>query len=149
MVQSQLAWSKERLKYPLFLFLLIFWAKIGYVALESFYNYYVLITTTSPDLNQETLYELKKNGYHGNISINNSLYITLDINLKRQQNQIKELNIRIYHKDPFEQRLLKIYYTIIKNPDIQKKPGIQKTMEEINHIRYNKPTIAGYLQNLT
>lgn len=62
-MQSQLAWSKENLKYPLFLFLLIFCAKIGYVALESFYNYYVLITTTSPDLNQETLYELNKNGH--------------------------------------------------------------------------------------
>ena len=55
--------NTKHLKYPLYLFLTILVAKIAYVSVESFYNYYVLVTTTNADLNEATLKELNKNGH--------------------------------------------------------------------------------------
>jgi len=51
------------LKYPIYLFLAIFIAKFGYVVVESAYNYYVLITTTSPNLDKTIMEELNENGH--------------------------------------------------------------------------------------
>ena len=51
------------LKYPLYLFIAIFVAKFGYVIVESFYNYYVLVTTTSADVTIEKLEDLNENGH--------------------------------------------------------------------------------------
>jgi hypothetical protein len=54
---------KRSLKYPLYLFVLILVAKIGYIIVESFYNYHVLTVTTAPDLTKEVLEELNQNGH--------------------------------------------------------------------------------------
>jgi len=54
---------KNNLKYPIYFFLAIFIAKFGYVIVESFYNYYVLITTTKAEVTQETLKNLNENGH--------------------------------------------------------------------------------------
>lgn len=53
----------KHLKYPLFLFLALFFAKIGYVVIESYYNYHVLLTTTNPELSREAIEELNLNGH--------------------------------------------------------------------------------------
>lgn len=54
----------KTLKYPLFLFIVLLIAKIGYVVVESFYNYHVLFTTTSIDnITKETIEQLNKNGH--------------------------------------------------------------------------------------
>jgi len=54
---------KTNLKYPLYLFLAILLAKIGYVVVESFYNYYVLTTTTQAEVTVKTLEDLNENGH--------------------------------------------------------------------------------------
>jgi len=54
---------KNNLKYPLYLFIAILVAKIGYVVVESFYNYHVLTITTSASLTQAMLQELNENGH--------------------------------------------------------------------------------------
>jgi len=54
---------KTNLKYPLYLFIAIFVAKLGYVVVESFYNYYILTTTTQADVTKEVLEELNENGH--------------------------------------------------------------------------------------
>lgn len=52
------------LKYPLYLFIALFIAKVGYIVIESFYNYHVLFTTTSVDIiSKEVLEQLNKNGH--------------------------------------------------------------------------------------
>lgn len=53
-----------KVKYPLYLFLAILFAKIGYLIIESFYNYYILIKTTSPDINRYILENINKTGHH-------------------------------------------------------------------------------------
>ena len=58
-----MAIKKEHLKYPIYLFVAILVAKLGYIVIESFYNYHVLLTTTSPDLNKESIEELNRNGH--------------------------------------------------------------------------------------
>ncbi|MFA5455954.1 MAG: hypothetical protein WC272_11630 [Sulfurimonas sp.] len=63
-MQDQSASSnKIGLKLPLFLFVAVLIAKIGYVIVESFYNYYVFITTTSANLTQESVEQLNQNGH--------------------------------------------------------------------------------------
>ena len=54
---------KDKLKYPLYLFVFILLGKVGYIIVESFYNYHVLTITTSPDLSKEILEELNTNGH--------------------------------------------------------------------------------------
>ncbi len=54
---------KNRLKYPLYLFIAILLLKIGYIFIESYYNYYVLSITTSASLTKETLESLNLNGH--------------------------------------------------------------------------------------
>lgn len=51
------------LKYPFYLFMAILIAKFGYILVESFYNYHVLVTTTSAELSQEAIEALNKNGH--------------------------------------------------------------------------------------
>lgn len=51
------------LKYPLYLFLALLLAKIGYVFVESYYNYHVLVTTTSKELSRASIEELNLNGH--------------------------------------------------------------------------------------
>ncbi|MDQ7061784.1 MAG: hypothetical protein Q9M43_11960 [Sulfurimonas sp.] len=53
----------NHLKYPLYLFIAILSAKGLYVIVESFYNYYVLVTTTSADLNEASIESLNINGH--------------------------------------------------------------------------------------
>ena len=53
----------KTLKYPLYFFLALVVAKFGYTIVESFYNYHVLITTTSAQLSQDALEELNRNGH--------------------------------------------------------------------------------------
>jgi len=53
----------SKLKYPLYLFLFILIAKVGYVVVESYYNYHVLTVTTSPSLSKEAVEELNLNGH--------------------------------------------------------------------------------------
>ena len=53
----------KNLKYPIYLFVAILVAKFGYVVVESFYNYYVLTTTTSANITQKTLKNLNENGH--------------------------------------------------------------------------------------
>lgn len=55
--------TKERLKYPLYLFISILFLKLGYIFIESYYNYYVLSITTSESLTKETLDSLNINGH--------------------------------------------------------------------------------------
>ena len=55
--------DKQHLKYPLYLFIAILVAKFGYIIVESFYNYYVLVTTTSAELSKETIEALNINGH--------------------------------------------------------------------------------------
>jgi len=55
--------SLKNLKYPLYLFLLILFAKVGYVIVESFYNFHVLSITTSAELSREIIEELNINGH--------------------------------------------------------------------------------------
>ncbi len=54
---------KNRLKYPLSLFIAILLLKLGYIFVESYYNYYVLSITTSASLTKETLESLNINGH--------------------------------------------------------------------------------------
>ncbi len=53
----------KNLKYPLYLFLLILFSKLGYIVVESFYNYYVLTITTSASLSKDAIEELNTNGH--------------------------------------------------------------------------------------
>ncbi|MDQ7061770.1 MAG: hypothetical protein Q9M43_11885 [Sulfurimonas sp.] len=52
-----------RIKYPLYLFLIILLVKLGYILVESYYNYYVLSVTTSASLTKETIENLNINGH--------------------------------------------------------------------------------------
>jgi len=54
---------KNNLKYPIYLFIVILVSKVGYIVVESFYNYYVLTITTSADLSQKTMEALNENGH--------------------------------------------------------------------------------------
>jgi len=53
----------KHLKYPIYLFLALLSAKGLYVIIESFYNYHVLVTTTSADLTKEAVEALNINGH--------------------------------------------------------------------------------------
>ena len=53
----------EKLKYPFYLFLAILVAKLGYIVIESYYNYHVLMVTTDPSLTRESVEELNRNGH--------------------------------------------------------------------------------------
>lgn len=55
--------AKNKLKYPLYLFISILLLKLGYIFVESYYNYYVLSITTSASLTKETLESLNINGH--------------------------------------------------------------------------------------
>jgi len=55
--------SSAHLGYPLFLFIGILLAKVGYIGVESFYNYHILISTTSPELSRQTAESLNLNGH--------------------------------------------------------------------------------------
>jgi hypothetical protein len=54
---------KNNLKYPLYLFIIILVAKVGYVVVESFYNFHVLTITTGASLEKDVIEELNKNGH--------------------------------------------------------------------------------------
>ena len=54
---------RSNLKYPLYLFIAIFVAKLGYIVIESYYNYHVLVTTTQANLTKEMLDDLNENGH--------------------------------------------------------------------------------------
>lgn len=54
----------KKLKYPIYLFFAILIAKLGYIVIESFYNYYVLVTTTSGSVEKEVLESINKTGHH-------------------------------------------------------------------------------------
>ena len=54
---------RRNLKYPLYLFIAILVAKIGYIVIESYYNYYVLTVTTNASLTKETIEELNVTGH--------------------------------------------------------------------------------------
>lgn len=53
----------KSLKYPLYLFLSILALKLGYIVVESYYNYHVLSITTQPQLTKETIETLNINGH--------------------------------------------------------------------------------------
>ncbi len=53
----------SRIKYPLFLFIGVILFKLGYIVVESYYNYYVLTITTGASLTKETLDALNTNGH--------------------------------------------------------------------------------------
>ena len=53
----------NNLKYPLYLFIALIVAKFGYIIVESFYNYHVLVTTTNAELNKDVIEELNRNGH--------------------------------------------------------------------------------------
>jgi len=55
--------NAQKLKYPLYLFLAILFAKLGYIVIESYYNYHVLTVTTDPSLTRESIEELNRNGH--------------------------------------------------------------------------------------
>lgn len=54
---------QRELKYPIVLFFIILFAKFSYVIIESYYNYHVLITTTSADITKKAMDELNQNGH--------------------------------------------------------------------------------------
>jgi hypothetical protein len=53
----------KKLKYPFYLFLVILVAKFGYIVIESYYNYHVLMITTDSSLTRESVEELNRNGH--------------------------------------------------------------------------------------
>ena len=53
----------SKIKYPLFLFIGIILFKLGYIVVESYYNYYILSITTGASLTKETLETLNTNGH--------------------------------------------------------------------------------------
>ena len=53
----------KNLKYPLYLFIAIFIAKIAYVIRESYYNFHILTITTAPSLKEETMLKLNEMGH--------------------------------------------------------------------------------------
>lgn len=50
-------------KYPFYLLITLLVAKFGYIIIESFYNYHVLVTTTSAELSKESIEALNSNGH--------------------------------------------------------------------------------------
>ncbi len=58
-----MAQVKNPLKYPLYLFISILLLKLGYIFVESYYNYHVLSITTSASLTKETIEALNINGH--------------------------------------------------------------------------------------
>jgi len=55
--------SVKSVKYPFYLFGVILFSKIGYVVIESYYNFHVLSVTTDPSLTKDALEELNRNGH--------------------------------------------------------------------------------------
>ena len=52
-----------KIKYPIYLFLGILLVKLGYIVVESYYNYHVLTVTTNASLTKEMIESLNINGH--------------------------------------------------------------------------------------
>jgi hypothetical protein len=86
--------------------------------------------------------------YHFTNTCNGMFLLQLDISIRQNLQGVKDVQLQVYHSDDKSNRVLQLYDAVLTHPEILLTKEAEQQAMKINQVRFQKPSVAGYLDNL-
>jgi len=115
-----------------------------------------IITTTFSDEDIQTkgvgnissVTDILGKQYHFTNTCDGFFLLELNISIRQNLQGVKDVQLQVYHSDKESNRVLQLYDAVLTHPEILLTKEAEQQAMKINQVRFQKPSVAGYLENL-